>query len=238
MPTNKLCTRRRVLGVAGSAAVAGLAGCTGSGVGGAAEDAESTATAEEDHQDGGTATEHHDDEGGHNEEGGHDETETESGHHDEEDGHGHDETVGEPTETAEVAMLSTDDGEHFEPHVVRVTVGGTVTFVNESGSHSTAAYHPDNDQPQLVPDGAASWDSGLLSESGATFEHTFETEGVYHYYCAPHETMGMIGSVIVGEPDAHDQPALEDPPESKPEAVRTKIAELNEMCNEALGHTH
>lgn len=33
-------------------------------------------------------------------------------------------------------------------------------------------------------------------------EHTFGTDGVY-YYCAPNETDGMIGSVMVGQPEAH-----------------------------------
>lgn len=222
MPTDSLYTRRRVLGVAGSAAIVGLAGCTGSQTNNSPEASEPTPTPTEDQHDENDEASEHDDE--------------ESGNED--DGHGHDEAVGDPTDTAEVAMVTTDNGDHFEPHVARVNVGGTVTFVNESGSHSATAYHPNNDQPQLVPDGAAAWDSGLLSEEGATFEHTFETEGVYHYYCTPHETVGMIGSVIVGEPDAHGQPALEDPPEDKPEQVREKISELNEMCNEALGHTH
>jgi len=214
--------------------------------------------------DTGTEDGHHEDEDGHHDEGsGHDtETEdghhedegghheTEDGHHEDEDGHheeegGHDDeehghgTVGEPTPTAEVAVNTTANGEsHFGPHVVRVETGGTVKWVLESGSHTATAYHPENDEPQLVPDGTEPWASGMLSETGETFEHTFDTEGVYHYYCVPHETGGMIASVIVGEPDAHEQPALEDPPADKPDTVRAKLKELNEMCNEALGHEH
>lgn len=226
MSNESLYTRRRLLSLTGTAAAIGLAGCSG---GQAESDAGSESTGEHSETDG------------HNETDGHDDTE--DGHTEEEDGHGgddhgHEEEIGEPTETAAVNMLTQDGSYHFDPHVTRVEVGGTVTFHNESGSHSATAYHPDNDQPQLVPDGAASWDSEVLSEEGATFEHTFETEGVYHYYCSPHETAGMIGSVIVGKPDAHGQPALEEPPEDKPESVREKITELNEMCNGALGHEH
>lgn len=151
---------------------------------------------------------------------------------------GHDEAVGAPSDTADVKMLTEDGGYHFEPHVVRVNVGGTVTWTLESGSHTTTAYHPDNDHPQLVPDGAAAWDSGILSEQGATFEHTFETEGVYHYYCMPHESLGMLGSIIVGDPDPHEQNALEEPPADKPERVREKLNELNEMVSTALGDDH
>lgn len=209
-------TRRRVLEATGGTAVVGLAGCTGT----------DTQTDDGEPDSESTETEPSDDES----EMDHDETD---------DGDdGHDEEVGDPTDTATVTMSTTGDGNHFDPHVVRVTVGGTVTFTNESGTHSSTAYHPENDQPQLVPDGAAAWDSGLLSEDGATFEHTFDTEGVYHYHCNPHETTGMIGSIIVGEPDPHGQLALEEPPEDKSETVRAKISELNEMCNKALGHSH
>jgi plastocyanin len=201
-----------MLQLTGGAAVVGLAGCTGT-----------------QNNDGGAAN-------GTPTETGHDDSGTESGHSDDEDGH--DEAVGAPSDTAEVRMITEDGGYHFEPHVVRVNVGGTVTWHNESGSHSTTAYHPDNDQPQLVPDGVAAWDSGTVSEQGATFEHTFETEGVYHYYCTPHESLGMIGSVIVGEPDPHEQVALEEPPADKPERVREKLDELNGMIQTALGDDH
>ncbi|WP_323849387.1 MULTISPECIES: hypothetical protein [Haloferax] len=141
-------TRRRMLQLTGSAAAIGLAGCAGA----PASDGQNQAqAADESHTETEAAEESHDDsESGHGEE--------EEGHSDEEeghgeDGHGHDEAVGSPTDTAEVKMVTTDNGYHFEPHVVRVNVGGTVTFHNESGTHSTTAYHPDNDQPQLVPDG-------------------------------------------------------------------------------------
>lgn len=155
----------------------------------------------------------------------------------EEDTHSHgshDEKLDGPSAEAEVLMTSGESGDHFEPHVVWVEKGGSVNWTNESGSHATTAYHAENDDPQLVPDGAAAWDSGVLSEQDAAFDHTFEIEGVYHYYCAPHETAGMIGSVIVGQPDPHGQPALEEPPSDKSETVREKLAELNEMVADAL----
>lgn len=234
MTDQSLWTRRRMLRVTSSAAAVGLAGCSGAGGG-------SGATATEDHTEDASHSTTESGSGHHGEETEHHGEETE--HHEEEtghsgDSHNHETGVGEPTKSATVEMLTQDGSYHFAPHVVWVTVGGTVTWTNESGSHSTIAYHPDNDQPQLVPDGTAAWDSGLLTEQGATFEHTFETEGVYHYYCGPHESLGMIGSVIVGEPDPHEQPALQEPPADKPEAVREKLSELNAMVNEALGHTH
>lgn len=201
-------TRRRVLRATGIAVGTSLAGCTGG---------ESEQTTEQAHAD-------------------EDQHGTESDHQ-EGSGHGHG-SIGDPVEHATVKM-TTEDGEyHFEPHIVRVKKGGTVSFVNESGSHSSTAYHPDNDGPLRMPDSATAWDSGSLSDAGEEFEHTFQTEGVYDFFCTPHESVGMVGSVIVGEPDAHGQPALEPPQESLPEKTREKITSLNERCNEALGHAH
>ena len=223
MTINSRFTRRRMIQLTGGAAAVGLAGCVGASTDSAPSGGVDQPT-EDQHDDVGAG-------------------ETGDGHDDGEEAHddgeeGHDEAIGAPADTADVKMVSTESGFHFEPHVVRVNAGGTVTFINESGSHSTTAYHPEFDQPQLVPDGTDAWDSGLLMEAGATFEHTFETEGVYHYYCIPHESMGMIGSVIVGEPDPHDAMALEEPPVDKPERVREKLEELNGMIRPALGDEH
>lgn len=68
--------------------------------------------------------------------------------------------------------------------------------------------------------------------------HTFEVAGVYDYYCIPHEAVAMIGSVIVGEPDPHDQPGLADPQEQLPSAARTPIDELNCLVDTLLGNVH
>ena len=48
------------------------------------------------------------------------------------------------------------------------------------------------------------WDSDILlaqyPKQGATFEHLFTVQGVYDYFCKPHEMAGMVGRVVVGEP--------------------------------------
>lgn len=142
-----------------------------------------------------------------------------------------------PSENADVAMVS-DDGHHFDPHLVWIEPGGTVTWTLESGSHTTTAYSADAEKPQRIPDDADGWDSGILQEEGDTFEHTFDVEGVYDYFCQPHEGMGMVGSVIVGEPDPHEQPGLEPPQEDLPDGAREMLEQLNQAANEALGHTH
>jgi len=164
---------------------------------------------------------------------------------DEESGDGHNDShdqVSEPQAAAKVA-INTAQGEnsaeyHFDPHSVWIEVGGTVTWVLESGTHTATAYHPGNDQPRLVPEETEAWDSGTMSEEGETFEHTFDTEGVYHYLCVPHEQFGMLATVIVGNPDLSNQTALQTMPENKSEDVRGKIEELNSLVREIAGDGH
>jgi plastocyanin len=103
--------------------------------------------------------------------------------------------------TIRAATLDSDQGAGrfvFTPAVVWVESGATVTWEIEGAAHSVTAYHPDNDKPIRVPGDAAGFDSGTL-DAGGTYEYTFETPGVYNYYCTPHESLGMTGIVIVGE---------------------------------------
>lgn len=152
--------------------------------------------------------------------------------------HNHDEEITGPVSHADVAMLTDEDGHHFEPHVVWVETGGAVTWTNESGSHTTTAYHPEFDQPLRIPDTADPWDSSMISEDGATFEWEFAVDGVYDYYCIPHDYRAMVGTVIVGDPDPHEQPGLTEPQAELPEEARELFERLNEQVYETLEHDH
>lgn len=105
-------------------------------------------------------------------------------------------------EGAAVAMETEESQYYFDPIGLFVEPGQTVTWRNESGSHSSTAYQEGNGPAEQtrIPDGAEAWDSGTLSEEGATFEHTFETTGTYDYFCIPHKSLGMVGRIVVGEP--------------------------------------
>lgn len=103
--------------------------------------------------------------------------------------HDHDHELGRPEPYAEVAMRTDEDGHHFVPHVVHVEPGGTVTWTLESGVHDVVAYHPENAAllpsaaVQRVPEDARPWASDVYATEGATFELTFEREGIYDYTC-------------------------------------------------------
>lgn len=206
-------TRRQLLEGAAGLSVAGLTGCIGASTGSAntQSNAETDTASGSDHPGHGSESHSHD-------------------------------MVSEPQESREVIVnTARTEGSteyHFDPHVTWINVGGTVTWRLESGTHTATAYHPGNDQPRLVPEGSDAWDSGTLSEEGETYEHTFDTEGVYHYLCKPHEQFGMIATVIVGKPHLEEQIALDKMPDNKPEEVHGKLKELNGMVREIMGEGH
>ena len=76
----------------------------------------------------------------------------------------------------------------FDPEDLTIEPGTTVRWVNESGIFHT-----------VTPDGHNEWSSADLP-NGATFEHTFDTEGTFPYYCDPHRGQGMTGTITVQAP--------------------------------------
>jgi plastocyanin len=81
----------------------------------------------------------------------------------------------------------------FEPADLEITPGTTVKFVWESDNHNVVV--------DSQPDGA-NWEGtaggeGQTYNTGHEYSHTFDTEGTYEYYCAPHLSAGMEGSITV-----------------------------------------
>ncbi|MBB6645810.1 plastocyanin/azurin family copper-binding protein [Halobellus ruber] len=78
---------------------------------------------------------------------------------------------------------------------LQIAPGTTVEFVWESNNHNIVV----DSQPE-----GAGWEGHEpLENSGFTYEHTFETLGTYEYYCDPHQTAGMVGSIeVVENPNA------------------------------------
>lgn len=114
----------------------------------------------------------------------------------------------------------------FIPDRLKIKPGETVTWVLQSGGHTVTAYHPKNHSAYQVriPNEAEPWDSELLLEKGATFAWTFDKEGIYNYFCRPHESIGMVGAILVGRP--LDGPGLALPQAELPALARKKLEEL------------
>jgi LPXTG-motif cell wall-anchored protein len=70
----------------------------------------------------------------------------------------------------------------FVPATITIGVGDTVVWTNNSGSPHTST--------------GGSWDSGTMNP-GASFSHTFSGAGSFPYHCEFHESLGMVGTVVV-----------------------------------------
>ncbi|WP_248516135.1 cupredoxin domain-containing protein [Salinarchaeum laminariae] len=108
----------------------------------------------------------------------------------------------------DVGMSPTD----FEPQTLTVEAGTEVVWKNTSSrGHTVTAYE------NAIPADAAYFATGgfesqaaardawnTLGEDGIigpgqTFSYTFEIPGRYEYFCIPHESEKMFGSVVVEE---------------------------------------
>jgi len=97
------------------------------------------------------------------------------------------------------ATVEANSSFRFSPEVVCLRVGGTVTWTNTT----TSLDHTSTDEPSqaasaddaTIPPGGHGW--SLRLPSGHSASLTFKTAGVYHYFCIPHETLGMVGVVVV-----------------------------------------
>ncbi len=77
----------------------------------------------------------------------------------------------------------------FEPAVLRINLGDTVTFKATDAAHNSASI------PGMLPDGASSWNGDLSRDIAITFE----VPGIYGYQCTPHSMMAMVGVIRVGD---------------------------------------
>jgi halocyanin-like protein len=92
--------------------------------------------------------------------------------------------TGQDEVTVEVGAGST--GLAFGPAAVHVDNGATVVWewTGRGGNHNVVS---EDDV----------FNSGPAAPSGP-FEYTFEEDGIYPYFCAPHKASGMLGVVVVG----------------------------------------
>lgn len=87
----------------------------------------------------------------------------------------------------------------FDPVGALLQPGQTVRWICDANVHTTTAYSPKNENHSLrIPKDAQPWASDFLLP-GQTFEVKLTVEGVYDYFCMPHEEAGMVGRLIVGK---------------------------------------
>ncbi|MDQ3218408.1 MAG: plastocyanin/azurin family copper-binding protein [Actinomycetota bacterium] len=108
--------------------------------------------------------------------------------------------------SVEPGTVLMSEGNSFTPSEVTVKAGENLEFRNDSGAaHSVTAYDDG------VPEGAEYFSSGGFNDEGAaregvgagllkpddSFEITFDEPGTYRYFCIPHESQGMKGTITV-----------------------------------------
>jgi plastocyanin len=156
-----------------------------------------------------------------------------------------DDEVSEPQEH----VIEILDGNEFSPDEITIAPGDTVTWVNLTDQVHTSSADPEiaNDPDNVeLPDGAESWHSGNIEPEGE-YSVTLEVPGVYVYFCYPHQDAGMIGRIIVEDPDDEaeqddaeqdDATAVDDEADDAPAADDgTTDVEVDDTDDEALDDT-
>jgi pseudoazurin len=99
-----------------------------------------------------------------------------------------------PAAAKDVQVKMLNKGAHgamvFEPALVKVAPGDTVTFVATDKGHNAEIIST------MMPAGAVPF-KGKMNQN---ITIKFTKPGVYGYKCLPHYGMGMVGAVVVGSP--------------------------------------
>jgi LPXTG-motif cell wall-anchored protein len=85
-----------------------------------------------------------------------------------------------PALAASVSMVDFD----FQPATVTISAGQSVTWSNNASD------------PHTSTSDTGAWDSGTVNPGGS-FTHTFNSVGTFAYHCTFHQSLGMVGTVIV-----------------------------------------
>ena len=136
---------------------------------------------------------------------------------------------------AEIRMQGNADGSHvwFDPIGIWIAPGRTVRWTNldPGNSHTATAYHPRNaGHPLRIPAGAEPWDTDYLLPD-ESYAVALAVEGVYDYFCAPHEAAGMVGRIVVGRPGG---PGARPPGEDVPLAARAAFPSVERIMAEGV----
>ena len=83
-----------------------------------------------------------------------------------------------------IQVLGPTDGNRFEPAIVNVTVGQTVTWVWPAGSNGHNVWPDDNIHPTR---------SGALANGPKTFLYRFDDVGTFRFFCQAHGGLGGVG---------------------------------------------
>ena len=98
----------------------------------------------------------------------------------------------------------------YSKKIVNVNVGDTVFWKSVNPGHNV----------EFIKGGVPVGVEKFKSKYNKDTSYTFNTPGIYAYWCTPHKSMGMIGFVVVG----NDKSNLEDIKKIKYFSKSKKIA--------------
>ena len=90
-----------------------------------------------------------------------------------------------------IEMLNKDSAGNkmvYSNELARINTGDTITWVPTSKGHNV----------EFIA-GPEGWKKPKKSKNSKEVAITFDTPGIYYYWCTPHKGMGMIGLVVVGD---------------------------------------
>ncbi|WP_135828737.1 cupredoxin domain-containing protein [Halorussus halobius] len=91
----------------------------------------------------------------------------------------------------------------YDPDSLTIQPGTTVVWTWDSDNHNVVASAQPDDADWSGTEGG---DSETYN-TGHEYEHTFEVEGDYEYYCTPHRQAGMTASITVSADAGGGEPA-------------------------------
>ncbi len=82
---------------------------------------------------------------------------------------------------------------YFSPDQLTIKPGDTVSFVNaQEDMHDVMFIEVPKGVDEMIM-------SPMHEKKGDTFSYTFTVPGTYKFHCHPHESLGMTGTLIVGQ---------------------------------------
>ncbi len=106
-----------------------------------------------------------------------------------------------PTNMLQSASVVTvtvgEGGATFSPDMVIIPIGSSVRWVWAAGEHTVTSGVPGNPDGLFCSPDDQNCSANPTSVAGSVYEHTFTVAGDYAYYCRPHGSFGMTGTVIV-----------------------------------------
>ncbi len=94
-------------------------------------------------------------------------------------------------------MVGANGSLTFQPQSLTVKVGDTVTWVWAGSGHSVVSGSGCTADDKFCSPSDSSCGSTPTSASGAMYSHTFTQAGTFPYFCKPHCSAGMTGTITV-----------------------------------------